>query len=159
MVRYKDKYFYMRLRIGLKQTNSFVRLWEILILYITLQFQDKNYFLNLWKLTHEWCVQRNRSLSKNRFKIEISIKISGNSVKLNVRKKKQWALEKYYSFAVVGLGKNSGALRWLIRQNLRLSKKCDWWKAIFFGPEGTMIGKGELKGVSRSYLPTRTPSE
>jgi len=51
-------------------------------------------------------------------------------VKLNVGKKnkknKQWALllEKCYSFAAVALGKNSGALRWLIRQNLRLSRKC-----------------------------------
>ena len=53
-------------------------------------------------------MQRNKGLSKNRFKIEISIKILGWSVKFNVRKKKdkkQWALEKYYSFAAVGLGK------------------------------------------------------
>jgi len=32
--------------------------------------------------------------------------------------------EMLYSFAAVGLGKNSGALRWLIRKNLRLSRKC-----------------------------------
>ena len=41
------------------------------------------------------------------------------------------------------LEKKSGALRWLIRQNLRLSRKCVRWKVIFFGPEG-MIGKGAL---------------
>ena len=91
---------------------------------------------------HEWCVRRNKGLSKNRFKIDISIKVLGHSVKLNVRKKKQWASEKCYSFAAVGFGKKSGALRWL-RQNLRLSRKCVRWKAIFFGPEG-MIGKGAL---------------
>jgi len=50
------------------------------------------------------------------------------------------ASEKCYSFAAVGQGKNSGALRWLIRQNLRLSRKCVRRKAIFFCPEG-MIGK------------------
>jgi len=48
---------------------------------------------------------------KNRFKIERSIKIFGFSVKFNVRKKNQWALEKCYSFAAVGLGKNIGTLR------------------------------------------------
>jgi len=99
----------------------------MLLWYISLEFQDTNYFLNHWKLTHEWCVQRDQCLSNNRFKIEISIKILGNSVKFDVRKKKtknQWALERCYSFAAVGLGKNAGALRWLIRQNLSLSKKC-----------------------------------
>jgi len=94
---------------------------------------------------HEWCVQWNKGISKNRFKTEISIKILGYSVKFNMRKKRktknQCALEKCYSFAAVGLGKNYGTLRWLIRQNLRLSRKCVRWKAIFFGPEG-MIGKG-----------------
>jgi len=71
-------------------------------------------------------VQRNKGLSKNRFKIEISIKILGYSVKFNVRKKKDKKSmgKKCYSFAAVELRKNSGALRWLIRQNLRLSRKC-----------------------------------
>jgi len=73
-------------------------------------------------------VQRNKGLSKNRFEIEISIKILGYYVEFVVRKKEkdknQWALEKCYSSAAVGLRKNFGALRWLIRQNLRLSRKC-----------------------------------
>jgi len=30
--------------------------------------------LKLWKFAHEWCVQRNKGLSENRFKMEISIK-------------------------------------------------------------------------------------
>jgi len=38
---------------------------------------------------HEWCVQRNKGIRKNRFKIEISIKILGYSVKLNVREKRK----------------------------------------------------------------------
>jgi len=79
----------MGLRIRLKQTSSFERLWEMLMWYISLKFQYKNYSLNFWKLSHEWCVQRNKGLSKNRFKIEISIKILGYSVKFNVRKKKE----------------------------------------------------------------------
>jgi len=73
-------------------------------------------------------VQRNKGLSKYRFEIEISIKILGFYVKFNVRKKEKkkinGSLEKCYSFPAVGLGKNSGALLWLIRQNLRLSRKC-----------------------------------
>jgi len=66
-------------------------------------------------------VQRYKGIGKNRYKIEISIKIFSYSVKLDVRKKRgegyQWVLQKIYSFAVVGLGKNSGALRWLIVQH------------------------------------------
>jgi len=59
----------------------------------------------------------------------------------NMRKKRRLALKKCYSFAAVRLGKDSGALRWLICQNLRLSRKYVTWKAIFLGSEG-MIGKG-----------------
>jgi len=135
----------MGLRIGLKETSSFVRLWGILMCYISLKFQFKNYFLNLWKLTHEWCVQRNKGISKNRFKIEISIKILGYSVKFNVPKKKErqkinGPQRNVILLPRLDLEKNYGTLRWLILQNLRLSRKCVRWKAIFFGPEG-MIGK------------------
>jgi len=77
----------MGLRIGWEQTNSFVRLWEILIGQISMKFQDKNSFLKLWKLTHEWCVQRNEGLSKDRFKIEISLKCFGYTVEFDKRKK------------------------------------------------------------------------
>jgi len=43
----------MGLRIGPEQT-LFVCLWEILMGNISLKFQDKNYFLKIWNLTHEW---------------------------------------------------------------------------------------------------------
>jgi len=78
----------MGLRIASKHTNSFVRLWEILMCHISLKFQDEIFFLKLRKLTHEWCVQRNKALGKNRFKSKISIKIFGYSVKFDVRKKR-----------------------------------------------------------------------
>jgi len=55
---------------------------------ILLNFQHKNYFLNLWKLKHEWCVQLNKGLSKHRYKMEISIKTFFYAVKFAVRKKK-----------------------------------------------------------------------
>jgi len=86
----------MGLRIGLEHTNSFIRLWEIIMSYISLKLQDENYFLKLWKLTHKWCVLRNKGLSKNRFKIEISIKTFGYSVKFDVRKKKGEQMSEFY---------------------------------------------------------------
>jgi len=64
--------------------------------------------------------------------------------KIQRAQKKINRLRKCYSFAAGGLKKNSAALRWLIRQNLRLSRKRVRWKAIFFGSEG-MIGKGALE--------------
>jgi len=89
-------------------------------------------------------VQQNKGLSKNRFKTEISVKIIGNSVKFNVHKERQKINGPQRNVILLprlDLEKNSGTLRWLIRQNMRLSTKCVRWKAIFFGPEG-MIGKG-----------------
>ena len=44
---------------------------------------------------------------------------------------------------------------WLIRQNLRLSRKCVRWKAIFFGPKG-MIGKDAL-GKRRFFFQELPP--
>jgi len=52
--------------------------------HISLNFQHKNNFLKLWKLTHEWCVQWNKGLNKHQYKI----KTFGIAVKL-VRKKKE----------------------------------------------------------------------
>jgi len=53
---------------------------------------------------HEWCVQRDKGLNKNRFKSEIFItiiKIFCYSVKFDERKKKgenKWVLQKCYRF-------------------------------------------------------------
>jgi len=58
--------------------------------------------------------------------------------------KKSMGLREMLFLCLGWTGKKFGALRWLIRQNLRLSRKCVRWKAIFFGPEG-MIGKGALE--------------
>jgi len=62
---------------------------------------------------------RNKALGKNRFKIEISIKNFGCSVKFDERKKgggESMGLTLFFFFAAVGLGKISGTLRWLIVQ-------------------------------------------
>ena len=144
-----------------------VRLWEILMCHISLKFHDKNYILKLWKLTHEWWVQRNKGLSKNRFKIEIFIKIFSYSVKFDERKtmEKSRVSKKCYSLAAVGLGKNSGtaiadsATDWDV---INVAKSCVyrenfWWKVIFFCPWERCMWK--MKGVSRRYLLTRTLSE
>jgi len=136
------------LRLGLKQTSSFVRLWEILMWYISLKFQYKNYFLNLWKRNARMmraAEQGPKQESIRDWNIYWNLRLLCKIQRAQKKRKtkNQWALEKCYSFATVGLEKNSGALRWLIRQNLRLSRKCVTWKAILFGPEG-MIGKGAL---------------
>ena len=77
--------------------------------HISIKFQDKNYFLKLWKLTQECCVPRNKGLCKNEFKIEIFIKISGYSVKFAVLKIGEKQINKFYRnvilFAAVGLRK------------------------------------------------------
>jgi len=85
----------MALRRELEHTNSVVRQWEILMCHVSLNFQHWNYFLKLWKLTHERCVQWNKGLSKHRYKMEISIKTFGYAVRFNVRKRKKknlWVL-------------------------------------------------------------------
>jgi len=109
----------MGLRIGLEHTNSFVSLWEILMCHISPKFQDKNQFLKLWKLTHEWSVHRNKGLTENRFKTEISIKTLDYSIKFDVRRKGE-QMNGFYCIVVLlprfDFGKNSGTLRWLIVQ-------------------------------------------
>jgi len=58
--------------------------------HISLKFQDKNYFFRTLEInTLMIWVQRNKGLSKNRLKIEISIKNFGYSVKFDVRKKRK----------------------------------------------------------------------
>ena len=72
--------------------------------HISLKFQDKNYFLKLWKVTHEWCVQWNKGLRKNRCKIEISIKTFGYFVKFDfrnkIRKRKNRSFSWIFAFRV-----------------------------------------------------------
>jgi len=151
----------MGLRIGLKQTSSFVRWWEILMWYISLKFQFKNYSLNLWKLTQEWCVQRNKGISKNRFKIKISIKILGYSVKFNERKKKERQ-------KISGPQRNFILLRRLYLE--KIMAHCNGWFAkICVYRENVLDERSwrydwercirKMKGVSRSYLLTCTSSE
>jgi len=156
------------LRVGLGQTNSFVCLWEILTCYISLKFQDKYTFLKFWKFRHEWCVQRTKGLSKNRFKIETSIKFFGYSVKFNVPIKKSMGFAGMSFFRRGWTWKKSGTRRWLIVQQTKglsspkaVSDDIVRWKVIFSCP-GVWLGNVCLlktKGVSRRYILARTSSE
>jgi len=53
--------------------------------HISLKFQDKSYFL---KLNARMMRTAKQGLGKNEFKIEISIKTFGYSVKFDMRKKR-----------------------------------------------------------------------
>jgi len=93
--------------------------------------------------------------------IHSNLRLLGEIQRAQKKTKNQWALEKCYSFAAVGLGKNSCALRCLIRQNLRLSRMCQMksdfpWSWIRYDWERSIR---KMKGFSRSYLLTRTLSE
>jgi len=71
-------------------------------------------------------VQRNKGISKNRFKIEISIKILSYWVKFNVRKKKykkSMSLREMLIFCRGWTWKNYGALRF--------AKICVYQKNVF----------------------------
>ena len=156
-VLYKEKYSYGA-SYGVK-TYKFLCTLVIVMWYISLKFQDRNFFLNLWKLTHELCVQRNRGLSKNGFNIEISIKTLGYSVKFNVRKKKkkkdenQWALEyfcrgwtwkKNWRTAMADSQKSASIEKMcLMKRDFLWSWRYDWERCF-----------RKVKGVSRSYILT-----
>jgi len=156
----------MGLRIGLKQTSSFVRLWEILMWYISLKFQYKNYFLNLWKRNarmmraaeqgpkqesiRDWNIYWNLRLL---CKIQRAQKKKKDKKSMGLREMlficNGWTWKKFWCTAMADSPKSASIEKMCYMKSDSLwSWRYDWERCI-----------RKLKGVSRNYLLTRTSSE